>query len=95
MDSLKVPEAVLRNIRAFKGKGCKECNNTGKAGRTGIYEVMPITEALEALILTQAPDTEIRKQAMVDGMFSLRMAAVDKMKKGVIGIDEVFATTTA
>ncbi|MDD3731636.1 MAG: ATPase, T2SS/T4P/T4SS family, partial [candidate division Zixibacteria bacterium] len=93
VDSLKVPEEVLRNIRAFKGVGCKECNNTGKAGRTGIYEVMPITPAIEALILTKAPDTEIRKLALEEGMFSLRMAAVDKMKKGVIGIDEVFATT--
>ncbi len=93
VDSLKVPEEVLRNIRAFKGVGCKECNNTGKSGRTGIYEVMPITPAIEALILSQAPDTEIRKLALEEGMFSLRMAAVDKMKKGIIGIDEVFATT--
>jgi type IV pilus assembly protein PilB len=94
VDSLKVPEELLRNIRAFKGKGCKECNNTGKSGRIGIYEVMPITERIESLILSQSPDNEIRKVALEEGMFSLRMAAIDKMKKGVISIDEVFATTT-
>ncbi|MFZ5980548.1 MAG: type IV-A pilus assembly ATPase PilB [Candidatus Zixiibacteriota bacterium] len=94
VDSLKVPEELLRNIRAFKGRGCKECGNTGKSGRTGIYEVMPITPSIEALILAKASDTEIRKEAMKEGMFSLRMAAVDKMKKGLISIDEVFATTT-
>ena len=85
----------MKNIRAFKGKGCKECNNTGKSGRIGIYEVMPLTPAIESLILTQAPDNELRKVALEEGMFSLRMAAVDKMKKGIISIDELFATTTS
>jgi len=95
VDSLKVPEELLRNIRAFKGKGCKECNNTGKSGRSGIYEVLPITQEMENLILAQAPDTKLRELALKEGMFSLRMAAVDKMKKGIISLDEVFATTTA
>ena len=95
VDSLKVPDELMKNIRAFKGKGCKECNNTGKAGRIGIYEVMPVTPAIEALILSQAPDNELRKVALEEGMFSLRMAAVDKMKKGIISIDELFATTSS
>ena len=95
VDSLKVPEELLRNIRAFKGKGCKECNNTGKSGRSGIYEVLPITPEMENLILAKAPDNELRKLALSEGMYSLRMAAVDKMKKGIISLDEVFATTTA
>jgi type IV pilus assembly protein PilB len=95
VEALNVPEKVLRNIRAFQGKGCNECNNTGKAGRTGIYEVMPITPAIEALILEKAADTEIRRVAMEEGMYSLRMAAIEKMKAGVVSIDEVFAVTSA
>jgi len=95
VESLKVPPELLRNLRAFRGKGCSACNDTGKAGRTGIYEVMPISTAIENLILQKASDSEIRRQAMEDGMFSLRMAAIEKMKQGVISIDEVFASTSS
>ena len=95
VESLKMPPDLLRNLRAFRGKGCSACNDTGKAGRTGIYEVMPITPGIENLILQKASDSDIRRQAMEEGMFSLRMAAIEKMKQGLIDIDEVFATTSA
>ena len=94
VESLQVPEELLRNIRAFKGKGCAECNETGLSGRTGIFEVMPVTAAIESLILAKATDTEIRKTAIAEGMFSLRMCAVEKMKAGLASIDEVFAVTS-
>jgi len=95
MDNLRVPDEMLRGLRAFKGKGCDECGNTGKAGRIGIFEVMPITPSIEALILSKAPDSKMRKAAIDEGMFSLRMAAVEKMRNGLISIEEVFAVTTA
>jgi type IV pilus assembly protein PilB len=95
VDHLAVPEQSLRGLRAFKGKGCSECGESGKAGRTGIYEVMPISPAIESLILAQATDIEIRKVALEEGMYALRMCAVDKMKAGIIDIEEVFATTSA
>ena len=94
VQSLNVPQENLKNIRAFKGRGCKECSGTGKSGRIGIYEVMPITPQVEELVLAKASDTQIRKVALEEGMFSLRMAAVEKMKNGIISIDEVFAVTT-
>jgi len=93
--SLKLGPELLKGIRAFKGKGCSACNSTGKAGRTGIYEVLPISPPIEELILKRAPDSEIRKVAVDEGMFSLRMAAVEKMKQGLISIDEVFAVSSA
>jgi type IV pilus assembly protein PilB len=93
VEGLGVSKELLRNIRAFRGVGCRECNNTGKAGRTGVFEVMPITPTIERLILDKATDTEIRKAAVEEGMFSLRMSAVEKMKQGLIGIDEVFSVT--
>ena len=91
--SLMVPPELLRNIRSFKGKGCDACNNTGKAGRTGIFEVMPVSPAIEQLILDRATDVEIRDVAIKEGMYSLRMCAVDKMKDGIVDIAEVFANT--
>ncbi len=92
--NLKVPDDVLKGIRAFKGKGCSDCNQTGKAGRTGIYEVMPISSDIEHLILKKAPDSDIRKCALSEGMFSLRMCAVEKMKNGDVALEEVVSTTS-
>ncbi|MBI5268010.1 MAG: Flp pilus assembly complex ATPase component TadA, partial [candidate division Zixibacteria bacterium] len=95
VDSLKATPEMLRGLRAFRGVGCNECNNTGKAVRTGIYEVMPITPALEHAILHKAPDSEIRQIALSEGMYSLRMSAVEKLKLGFIDLEEVFAVTSA
>ncbi len=95
VESLGVPDELLRNIRAFKGTGCAECNETGMSGRTAIFEVMPVTPAIENHILNKASDTEIRKTALDEGMFGLRMCAVEKMKAGEVSIDEVFAVTTS
>jgi type IV pilus assembly protein PilB len=95
VENLQIPKEQLRNLRSFKGIGCGECNSTGHSGRTGIYEVLPITPGIERLILAKASDTDIKKVALEEGMFSLRMAAVEKMKQGFISIDEVFGITSA
>jgi type IV pilus assembly protein PilB len=92
--ALNVPDFMLKGLRAYKGQGCNECNNTGLSGRTGIYEVMPISPAIEQMILARASDTEIREQAIKEGMLTLRMAAVEKMKNGIIGVEEVFASSS-
>ncbi len=95
VESLKVPKELMRNIRAFKGTGCNDCGGTGKAGRIGLFEVMPITPEIESMILAKESDTELRRVAIDQGMSSLRMSAVDKMKAGLISLEEVFAVTTA
>ncbi|HEX2897675.1 MAG TPA: ATPase, T2SS/T4P/T4SS family, partial [candidate division Zixibacteria bacterium] len=95
VEGLGVPPDLLRNIRAFKGMGCHDCNETGMTGRTAIFEVMPITTKVERLILNKASDDQIQKAALEDGMYSLRMSAIDKMKLGLVSIDEVYASTAA
>ncbi len=95
VESLKVPKDTLRNIRAFKGTGCNDCGGTGKAGRIGLFEVMPISPEIESMILAKESDTELRRVAVEQGMFSLRMSAVEKLKAGLISLEEVFAVTTA
>lgn len=95
VEGLGVPPDLLRNIRAFKGMGCHDCNETGMTGRTAIFEVMPITAKIERLILNKASDDQIQKAALEDGMYSLRMSAIDKMKLGFVSIDEVYASTAA
>jgi type IV pilus assembly protein PilB len=93
VESLRVEGDVLRNIRAFRGRGCKSCGNSGTAGRTGIYEVLPITNTMERAILDQAPDSELRKLALSEGMYTLRMCAIEKMKAGEVSLEEVFAVS--
>ncbi|SYZ74022.1 general secretory pathway component, cryptic [Candidatus Zixiibacteriota bacterium] len=94
MKAFGVPEDVAKAAKAFKGKGCTDCNGTGLAGRCGIFEVMPITASIERLILARASDTEIREEAIKEGMYTLRMAAIEKMTQGIISIEEVFAITS-
>ncbi len=95
VESLGVPSVCLTNLRAFKGKGCDECSNTGQSGRTAIFEIMPISSAIEKLILDRGTDADIQKTALDEGMYSLRMSAIEKMKLGMVSIDEVFATTAS
>jgi len=92
--ALNVPESFTKDLVGVKGVGCSECNQTGRSGRTGIYEVMPVSDAIEQLILSRASDSDIRKQAIAEGMLTLRMAAVDKLRAGDISYDEVIGKTT-
>jgi len=90
---LKIPEDWKKNLKSWRGKGCNACGGTGKAGRSGIFEVMPVTRDIEHLILEKSTDQQIRDQAVKEGMFTLQMAAVEKMNQGAIPIEEVFSVT--
>jgi type IV pilus assembly protein PilB len=93
--ALAVPEVHVTSRDIYEAPGCSECNHTGQAGRSGIFEVMPITSEIERLILERATDVEIRDMAVQQGMLTLRMAAVDKMMTGLVGLKEVYAVTGA
>jgi type IV pilus assembly protein PilB len=62
-------------------------------GRTGIFEVMPISATIERMILEKASIPEIREQACKEGMLTLRKAALMKLKRGLTNIQEVMATS--
>jgi type IV pilus assembly protein PilB len=76
-----------------KGKGCDKCNNTGFKGRVGLYEVMEVTEELRELILVGASSLELRRKAVEEGMLTLRMSGLRKVKDGVTTVDEVVRET--
>jgi type IV pilus assembly protein PilB len=77
----------------YHGAGCLDCNNTGYRGRTGIYEVMPMTQRTREMVLEGANTHEIEQIAVKEGMLTLRMDAVEKFKKGVTTIEEVLRIT--
>ena len=69
--------------------GCEKCNNTGYLGRVAIYEVMPITEKLSKLIVEKAAASDIQKQAMEEGMLTMKQDGYVKVLEGVTSMDEV------
>jgi type IV pilus assembly protein PilB len=91
INALKLTDEEADGLRVYSGRGCGECSNTGLAGRTGIFEVMLITPNIERMILEGASAEAIRAQAAKDGMQTLRGAALEKMKKGEIPLEQVLA----
>ncbi len=82
-----------KTISVYKGKGCEHCNNTGYKGRIAIYEVMPISDKIKEMILHEASVNEIKQQAIKEGMSTLRMSGLKKIKEGVTTIEEVMNAT--
>ena len=73
--------------------GCLECRNTGYKGRAGVYEIMPLSEAVKENIHDHGQANDIRKQAIKEGMHSLRLSGANKVAKGQTTIDEVLRVT--
>jgi type IV pilus assembly protein PilB len=82
-----------RTAVPLHGAGCDRCNNTGYKGRVGLYEVMEVTDGLRELILVGASGLELRRKALEEGMISLRMSGLQKIKDGVTTIEEVLRET--
>ncbi len=99
-----VPEAeVLREAgievsfspgqKAYRGKGCPACSMTGYRGRTGIYEILRISEEIRQLIMKKADSATIGRRAIVEGMKTLRDDGARKVMAGVTTLEEVLRVT--
>ncbi|MCZ7678430.1 MAG: type IV-A pilus assembly ATPase PilB [Sandaracinaceae bacterium] len=89
------PEAHLGSVRVFRGAGCRTCNGTGYKGRIALYEVMPFRERLKEMVLQGCSTAELKDEMIRDGVSTLRMAGLEKIKAGVTTIDEVLRVTAA
>ncbi len=83
----------LRKLTFMKGTGCDTCSGTGYKGRAGLYEVMALSPELRRMILRGASVVEIREQAVIDGMLTLRMDGMKKIERGVTTLEEVVKET--
>jgi type IV pilus assembly protein PilB len=81
-----IPKAPFK---LYRGKGCKECGNLGYLGRVGIYEVMPMSDKLTKLVLDRASVNEIEKQAVAEGMITMKQDGYMKVIEGVTTLEEV------
>ncbi len=77
---------------SYKPVGCAKCNN-GYKGRVGIYQVMPISDKIEGIILRDGNAVEIAAQARAEGVRSLRESGLHKVKMGLTSLEEVLAVT--
>ncbi|HNS89431.1 MAG TPA: type II secretion system ATPase GspE [Deltaproteobacteria bacterium] len=77
----------------WRGAGCKECINTGYKGRTGIYEILLMSDAIKTTILKTSDSNIIKKQAIEEGLHTLREDGARKVEDGVTTIEEVLRVT--
>lgn len=82
-------------LHKYTNPGCAHCNNTGYKGRAGIHELMAVSRDLRRLVQTGARAEELQRQAMLDGMRTLRQDGIEKVLAGVTGMEEVRATSNA
>lgn len=82
------PEEVALGIKIYKPVGCSACTD-GYKGRTGIYQVMPVSEEIQRIILQQGNAVDIAAQAAVEGIWDLRKSGLEKAKAGITSLDEV------
>src|SRR5690606_28379985 len=92
-----VPESTtaesLKTLWKARPDGCKECRNTGYAGRIGIYEVLDNTLAIQKLITANATSSDIQKQAIEDGMITMQTDGLIKALRGNTSLEEVMRVT--
>ena len=85
---LGVPEDE-EDVIAYEPVGCPLCNDTGYSGRIGVYEMMPVSRSLQAIIASGATADKIEKQALKEGMLTLRMGAAKHVLNGITSIAEM------
>jgi len=93
-DAGLTPEEA-KDIKFKIGRGCVHCDNTGYAGRTGIFEMLEVKSNIRKLIYDGANQDIIREQAIKNGMQTLHESALHKMKTGATTIREVVKLTFA
>src|ERR1043165_8637567 len=79
----------------FRGTGCRTCSDSGYKGRIALYEVMPLNDKLKEMVLQGSSSAELKQQMILNGIFTLRMAAINKCLDGVTTVDEVLRCTVS
>ncbi len=86
-------QTTIESPRFRRGRGCEQCSGTGYRGRTGLYELMPMTPGLRNAVVRQAPLSELRALAGARGMASLRGAGWEKACQGITTVEEILRAT--
>lgn len=91
--SISDSKSGIKSQLFYKGKGCKQCSNTGYKGRIGIYEILENSDKISNLIQKNAQANEIKEQAISEGMLTIVEDGFMKAKNGMTTIEEVLRVT--
>ncbi len=83
----------LDTFTPMQGKGCSVCNGTGYKGRVGVYQVMPVSDNIRDAVYAGKNSDEINEIAISEGVKTLRMAALNKVKEGILTLEECLRIT--
>ncbi len=92
---LGFPVEESGEVELRRGKGCQQCRGTGFLGRSGVFEIFPMTETLKKMVSKLDSEIEIRKKAIEEGMITLKQDAWQKVKAGVTTYEEALRVTGA
>ena len=86
-------EDLAREWVFYRPVGCDRCKGKGYKGRAGVYEVMPISEEMQRIIMNNGNEVDINHQALKEGLVDLRHAGLLKVMAGITSLDEILAST--
>jgi type IV pilus assembly protein PilB len=92
LERLNFPQRAIegwKDVSLHRAVGCAHCNHTGYKGRMGIYEIMPVSEAIERLIVERKSADEIMRVAGAEGMVTLRQDGLERVLEGRTSIEEI------
>jgi len=92
---LNIDPSLFDGLTLYRGRGCDRCKNSGYAGRIAIIEAMTVTDEIRKLIIARANTREMGKVAIGQGMRTLRMVALDRVREGVSTLEQVLVMTSA
>jgi len=82
-------EEEIPNVHLFKPKGCEYCTN-GYKGRVGLYETLVLTKGIGEIMMRGGSSSDIEKQALIDGLITIRSAGLTKVREGVTSLEEIY-----
>jgi type IV pilus assembly protein PilB len=92
---LNIDPGLFEGHTLYRGRGCERCKNAGYAGRLAIIEAMTISDEVRKLVIARANTREMGKVAISQGMRTLRMAALDRVRDGVSTLEQVLVLTSS
>jgi len=93
LEEIGFPASLLADATLFEVGRCERCRNTGFRGRGGIFEILPVSDAIQSLITARHSATEIKQTALKEGMRTLRDDGWEKAARGVTTVEEVLRAT--
>ena len=87
--NIRMKDTETTPFKVYRGKGCDYCKNSGYRGRTGIYEVFPMSARIKEMIASKASEGEIRQTAVAEGMKTLGENALEKVGMGITTLEEI------